>query len=98
MQSLIRGDDPRQIKEIVNNIVKQFDNTGTVTLTASATTTVVKNTKVNVLSIVQLQATNAAAAGAIATTFVSAKGDGQFTITHASATTDRNFDYVIFGV
>lgn len=98
MQSLLRGDDPRQIKEIVNNIVKQFDNTGSASLTSSTTSTIVRNPKVNPLSVIQLQPTTSAAAGAMATTFVSAKGSGQFTIAHASATTARTFDYVIFGV
>ena len=98
MQSLIRGDDPRQIKEIVNNIVKQFDNTGSVTLTNSVTSTIVQNPKVNPLSVIQLQATSSAAAGAVATTYISAKGNGNFTIVHASATTTRTFDYVVFGV
>ena len=98
MQSLIRGDDPRQIKEIVNNIVRQFDNTGSVTLTNSSTTTILRNPKLNAMSVIQLQPTSSAAATAIATTYVSAKGEGQFTITHASATTSRVFDYVIFGV
>ena len=96
MQSLIRGDDPRQVKEVVNNIVRQFDNYGSVTLTNGSTTTLVINPKVNPLSVVILQATNEAARSS--TTSVSAKGDGQFTITHASAATARTFDYVIFGV
>ncbi|MCY1367495.1 hypothetical protein D9M69_544340 [compost metagenome] len=96
MQSLIRADDPRQIKEVVNNIVRQFDNYGSVTLTNGSATTVVINPKVNPLSVIFLQATNEAARAT--TTSVSAKGDGQFTITHASAETARTFDYVIFGV
>lgn len=96
MQSLIRGDDPRQVREVVNNLVRQFDNYGSITLTNGSTTTVVLNPKVNPLSVIFLQATNEAARAT--TTSVSAKGDGQFTVTHASGATTRTFDYVIFGV
>ena len=97
MQALRNPNDPRQIQEVVNNIVKQFDNYGFVTLRNGQTRTVVENGKCNSISLVVLQPLNANAAGALATTFVTAQ-DNKFTITHANAATERNFGYVIYGV
>jgi len=90
--------NPAQVMTTVNQLVRQFDNTGTVTLANSATSTVVLNPKLNGLSKVVLEPRTLAAAGAVATTYVSSISDGQFVITHASATTTRTFDYVIYGV
>lgn len=100
MQALRNPNDPRQIQEVVNNVVKQFDNYGFVALRVSQTTTVIINGKINSGSLVVIQPIGslAAAAYALGTTYVSAVGDGQFTITHPSATTERKFGYVIHGV
>lgn len=97
MQALRNPNDPRQVQEVVNNIVKQFDNYGFVTLQTGQTTTVVTNGKCNSISVVQLQPMNEDAAGALATTWVTPQDD-QFTITHENAGTERKFGYVIFGV
>lgn len=96
MQSIYNPDDKRQIAATINDLVRQFENTGSVTLTSSTTSTVVSNPKVLPSSVVMLRETSPAAFAAQA--YVSAKGNGQFTITHLSATTVRTFDYVIHGV
>jgi len=97
MQALRNPNDPRQVQEVVNNIVKQFDNYGTVTLRKEETATIVQNGKCNSQSVVILQSLNADAAAAITTTHVEAQNN-QFTITHTNEITDRKFAYVIFGV
>lgn len=71
---------------------------GTVTLTAGATTTTVAANNCADTSYVFLSPTTANAAGAVATTYVSAVGNGTFTLTHANAATlDRTFGYVCLG-
>lgn len=73
---------------------------GTFTVTQNAATTVVSADGCNPDSRVFLQATTANAAAEVGngTIYVSAKGYGTFTVTHAnSATASRTFDYEIRG-
>ena len=73
------------------------NNTNSVTLTASATTTIVTDQRCGPDAYVGLMPTTANAADALSTTYVSAT-KGSFTITHASNTqTDRTFRYCIVG-
>lgn len=91
-------DETRLLQAVNQLILGNSNNTGSVTLTASATTTTVLNTRVGANSKIFLEPTTANAATARATTYVSAKTAGQFTITHANnAQTDRTFDYVHVG-
>lgn len=70
---------------------------GTVTLAASATSTVVTATNCAAGSSVSLNPTTANAAAALSTTY-SIAGNGVFTVHHASNTqTDRTFTYACFG-
>ncbi len=72
--------------------------TGVVSLTAGQTTTVVSAPNCAADSVIQLTAKTANAAGALATTYVSAVANGSFTLTHANAgTTDRTFGWVALG-
>lgn len=98
MQSIYNPDDKRQIAATINDLVRQFESVGSVNLTNSTTSTVVSNPMVLPSSIVLLQPRTSAASGAMATTYISSVGSGQFTISHASATTTRTFNYVIYGV
>jgi hypothetical protein len=71
---------------------------GSVTLTASTTTTVVTDDRVSENSVICLMPQTANAAGAIATTYIATVANGTFTITHANnAQTDRDFAYSIQG-
>jgi len=71
---------------------------GTVTLTANTTTTVVTDNKFESSMVVLLSPLTANAAAAIATTYVSARTKGSFTLTHANnAQVDRSFAYVRLG-
>jgi hypothetical protein len=67
-----------------------------VTLTPSVTTTIVSDPLATAESHVALCPLTANAAAAIPTTYVSARTQGTFTLTHASAATvDRTFSYRI---
>ena len=96
MESVHNHADPRAVTRVLNEVVRQFDNTGTINLADSTTTTTVSNPKIASTSKVFLQPRTAAAVTAGA--FVSSISSGSFVITHASATTVRTFDYVVFGV
>lgn len=98
MERVYNHTDTRQITNVLNQIAAQFDNTGSVSLANSTTTTTVSNSKINSQSKIFLQARTTAAATALSSTFISAVNDGSFVITHASATTARTFDYVVFNV
>lgn len=101
---LVHGDETehrRLIAQTVNEILfGRLNNAGTVTLTANQATTAVTDKKVGGASKVFLTPTSASAAtewgaGSI---YISAVGDGTFTITHVnSATADRTFGYAILG-
>jgi hypothetical protein len=72
------------------------NNLGTVTLTPSSTTTVVSNPLASASSHIDICPLTANAAAAQGTTYVSARGQGAFTLTHSStATVDRTFSYRI---
>ncbi len=83
----------------INNILKgKTNNTGDVTLTANAASTVVTDPRVGYYSVVTLSPTTANAAAALATTYIATYGDGTFTITHANnAQADKTFKYVVTG-
>ncbi len=73
---------------------------GTMTITPNAATTVVTALNCSVESRVSLTPTSAAAATEMGagTCYVSAKGVGTFTVTHAnSATVGRTFDWIALG-
>lgn len=91
------GGNPRQVAQVVNLVVDgKQNNLGSVTLTASSTTTAVTDYKVGADSCILLMPTTAnAAAEAV---HVSARSKNSFTLTHASAgTTDRTFAYAVIG-
>jgi len=101
---LVHGDEVEHRRLLAQSqnemLFGRMNNVGTVTLTANQATTVVTDKKVGGASKIFLTPTSASAAtewgaGSI---YISAVGDGSFTITHVnSATADRTFDYAIFG-
>lgn len=86
---------------IINQAIRELaegasNSTGQITLTPSSTTTVVLDRLATKDSHIDLTPLTANAAAAMATTYVSARGQGTFTLTHASsATVDRTFTYRI---
>lgn len=95
-----RGDAQNYLlAETINNILKgRANNSGTFTLTAGATTTVVTDTAFESSMVVTWMPTTVNAAGAMTNLYVSARDKGTFTLTHANtATTDRAFAYSRWG-
>ena len=75
-----------------------LSNTGSVTLTANATTTTVTDSRVSLNSVPVLQAATANGASAMPTTYISTVTNGSFTITHANtAAVDKTFKYALLG-
>lgn len=74
--------------------------TGTVTLTANATSTTVADVRAGAFSFVGLTplTANAASAQAAGNVYVSTRAKQQFTITHPnSAAADKTFAYAVLG-
>lgn len=89
----------RKVIFAVNQLIRGRSNaTGTVTLTAGATSTVVSNTNFNASAVPMLFPRTANAAAALATTYATISTAGTLTIVHANAATvDRTFSYVVLG-
>ena len=92
------GESPRDVARAVNQILDgKLNSVGSLTLDTGTTTTRVADFRCSVNSKVFLMPTTANAAGALATTYVTAERQA-FTVNHGSATsTDRSFGYVILG-
>ena len=97
----VEANNPREISQVVNNILDgKLNSTGTVTLSASATSTAVADERAGSTSIILLMPTTANAAAEIGagTAYISARTKRSFTITHANnSQTDRTFGYVVIG-
>lgn len=89
----------RQLREIVAGAMQgKTNNTGTVTLTASSTTTTLTDPRIGAESVILFMPTTANAAGALAGLYVSARGTGTATLTHASTVAvDKTFSYAVIG-
>ena len=88
----------RKLAEILDGVMDgKINSTGSVTLTASATTTTLLDRRIGTGSVLLFMPTTENAAGEIGM-YVSARGDGTATITHASMSqTDRTFAYAVLG-
>ena len=91
--------DPRLVLQLLREVKSgKLNCAGSVTLTASAASTAVTDANVGVNTVILLMPTTANAAAALATTYVSSRGDQTFTVTHANnAQVDRTFEYVAIG-
>lgn len=95
------GADPRQTAQAVNLLIDgKFNSTGTVTLTASASSTAVTDYRAGPDSVIVFTPTtaNAAAEQGGGTMYLSARAKQGFTLTHANnSQTDRTFLYIVIG-
>lgn len=89
----------RLISNVVNNTMDgKINATGSITLTASATSTTLTDARIGANSIILFMPTTANGNTAKANLYVSARADGSATLTHASSTnTDQTFGYVVLG-
>jgi len=98
-QQLTMGGWVYVLARAINALIQgRANNVDTFTLTAGVTTTVVSNNLFQSGMVPVFVPTTANAAGALATTYVSARANGSFTVTHANAgTTDRTFLVLFWG-
>jgi hypothetical protein len=92
------GSEPREISEVVNNLIEgKTNNTGTITLNvASATTTTISDARIGYNSVILLMPTTANAVSVVASTYISATNKGNAVITHtANTNTDKTYKYII---
>ena len=95
-----QGGTPREISEVVNNLVEgKSNNTGEVTLAvASATTTTIYDERIGYNSVMLLMPTTANAASVMSTTYIGTTNKGNAVITHTANTlTDKKYRYIIVG-
>ncbi len=89
----------RILADRINLLINGRSNAvGDVTLTANAASTTLTDARIGLDSHIGLMPTTSNAAAALATTYVSSRGKGTATITHANnAQTDKTFRYSIQG-
>lgn len=94
------GGTPREVSEVVNNLVEgKINSTGAFQLTASSTTTVINDLRVNPSSVILWTPQSSNAAQELTHLYLSSIGKQTFTITHRSNshTDDILFHYAVLG-
>jgi hypothetical protein len=95
-----QGGTPRQISEVVNNIMDgKINSTGVLNLTENSTTTVVSDLRVGPESVIVWTPKSISAAQEITHMYLSSVGKQTFTLTHRSnaSTSDIIFHYAVIG-
>ena len=89
----------RLVSSTLNNVMDgKLNSTGTITLTASATSTTLTDARIGGDSVIVFMPITANGKTAENNLFVSARQSGQATLTHASSSNnDQNFAYIIIG-
>lgn len=94
------GGDPRATAEVVNGIMNgKTNNTGSVTLRQSQTTTVITDERIGYESVILFMPTTADAADEMAHghMYVSSRGKGTATISHGNHNSVMTYSYVVIG-
>lgn len=94
------GGDQRQVAEVVRGLMDgKSNNTGSITLTQSATSTTLNDRRISADSVILFMPLNDKAADEMAHghMYVSSRGQGTATITHGSHAHDMIFAYVVIG-
>lgn len=92
------GATPREISEVVNNLVDgKSNNTGYFSTTASATSTVIYNERIGFDSAIIFTPMNDKAASEMAKLWVGTRSKGSVVINHDSNAHVCNFMYLIVG-
>ena len=94
-----RGGNPREVSEVVNNLVEgKSNNTSTVILNTSGTETTVFNERVGLNSVILFVPGSANAAGETDHIFIKTKFKGSFIIGHRNhGHSDVELDYIVVG-
>lgn len=89
---------PREISEVVNNLVDgKSNNTGYFSTTASITTTTLYNERIGTDSAIIFTPMDDKAASEMAKLYVSSRSQGSAIITHDSNAHVCNFMYIVVG-
>ena len=95
----IQDNTLRLVSTSLNNTINgKLNSTGSITLTASATSTTLTDARISGNSVILFMPTTANGRTALNTLHVSARADGSATLTHASSgNTDQNLSYCVIG-
>jgi hypothetical protein len=93
------GQHLRLVSTSLNNTINgKLNSTGTITLTASATSTTLTDARISGNSVILFMPTTANGRTALNNLFVSARSNGSATLTHASSSNnDQNLSYCVIG-
>lgn len=92
------GAQPREISEVVNNIIEgKTNNTGYFNTTPSASSTIIYNERIGTDSAIIFTPMNDKAASEMAKLWVGTRSQGQVTIYHDSNAHVCEFMYIIVG-
>jgi len=93
------GQHLRLVSTSLNNTINgKLNSTGSITLTASSTTSTLTDARISGNSVILFMPTTNNGRTALNTLYVSARTEGSATLTHASsANTDQSFSYCIIG-
>lgn len=92
------GGDQRAVAEVVNNIMDgKTNNTGSVSFTLHATSTVIDDARINANTVILLMPKSLLAAEEIPHSFISSRTNGSATITHRNKGHAMEFDYALIG-
>ena len=92
-----QGGEPRAVAEVTNNAMNgKTNNTGSITLSSSSTSTTLNDERLGFDSVILLSPLSANAAAQ--SPYISTHAKGSAVITHTSVGhADLNFDYIIVG-
>jgi len=93
------GQHLRLVSTSLNNTINgKLNSTGTITLSASATSTTLTDARIGGNSVILFMPTTANGRTALNGLHVSARANGSATLTHASSSnTDQNLSYCVIG-
>lgn len=89
----------RQIAIVLNNSLDgKLNSTGSITLSANATTSTLADRRLGIDSVISFMPTTANASAGITSLYVSSQGKQTATLTHANnGQTDKTYKYIIIG-
>lgn len=91
-----QGGTPRQISEVVNNIMEgKINSTGEFTISSNTTETTVTDRRASVNSIILFTAIGGT--GSHSEPYVKTRSNGSFVVGHQNDGHDHDFGYVIIG-
>jgi hypothetical protein len=92
------GATPREISEVVNNMMNgKTNNTGDFTTTQSTTTSTINDERIGYDSVILFTPMNDKAAAEMSSVYISALNKGSATIHHGSHNFDCIFKYIVVG-